>query len=97
MDKKLIDDHAEMEGELKNYHQMLRDYRQECREFWLKEFPLIAVLYGSIIFGATYAMSRFPRSPGEGEPILPWWMRAAIWLIPVLFLLAKALLPPKPS
>jgi hypothetical protein len=73
---------------------MLRDYKQECRDFWLKEFPVLVVIGSTIIFGATYAISRLP---GGAEPTLPWWMMATILLVPALIVFAKFVLPPKPS
>lgn len=79
---------------LQNYDQMLRKYNQECRDFWLKEFPMMVVIGTTIIFGATYALSRLP---GAGEPSLPWWMMAAILLAPALMVFAKFMLPREPS
>jgi hypothetical protein len=79
---------------LQNYDQMLRAYKQECRDFWTKEFPVIAAIGATIIFGAMFAMSRLP---GAGQPELPWWVMAAILLAPPLIVLAKVMLPKKPT
>ena len=79
---------------LQNYDQMLRDHKQECRDFWLKEFPVLVVVGSTITFGATYAISRLPSA---AEPTLPWWMMATIALAPALIVYAKFMLPPKSS
>jgi hypothetical protein len=79
---------------LQNYDQMLRDYKQECRDFWLKEFPVLVVIGSTITFGASYTISRLP---GAAEPTLPWWMMATIVLALALMVVAKFMLPPKPS
>jgi len=79
-------------SKLKNYDQMIAAYQTECRAFWFKEFPVIAIIGVTIIFGGLYALTLGSNSP-DG---LPWWALATLVWIPPMVVLAKMLLPVKP-
>lgn len=77
---------------LRNYDQMVQAYRKECSDFWLKEFPVLAIITSAVIFGFFYGMSKLPGAVVPGY----WWMMAILLWIPPMIALPIMYLPKKP-
>lgn len=70
----------------------LSDYHKERREFWLMEFPLLALICVVVCFGLSYLGHRY-----VGEMIADWRIVASLSCIVVLIPPIKMMAPKKPN
>lgn len=79
---------------LMNYDQMMAEYKKECRDYWLKEFPVIGLIGAVIMFGGSYGITKLPgATPSD---ILPWWAIAFLMWFFATAVWVKMCLPTKP-
>lgn len=75
-----------------NYEQRIQEYHQECRDFWFKEFSLIAVIGAIVIFGLMFGLTKFGVSPD-----LDWRLLSFIFWTGLLIPPIKIMHPERPD
>ena len=74
-----------------NYEQRKQEYSEDCREFWMKEFPPLATIGAVVVLGGMYGLSKIGLTPD-----LDWRVSALLIWVVLLIAPVKMMYPEMP-